>query len=109
MNIDDVLVIARKHLGKGVMDSSARLCLEDAIQLVEAGNFEAARTRALKSIAYSVGIFHDDYIQAKQELETDYCERCGDEFTEDELVVDVIDSQETTLCKHCHDKEYHRD
>lgn len=64
MNTNQVIVLARKHLGTGVMDSSARLCLSDAITLVERGELEVAKSRALKSLQYSVGIFHKDYIRA---------------------------------------------
>ena len=31
MQLSDVLRLARKHLGSGTMESSARLCLADAI------------------------------------------------------------------------------
>jgi hypothetical protein len=46
------------------MESSARLCLADAIELYDAGDFEAAKRRALKSLAYSIGICHPDYRRA---------------------------------------------
>jgi hypothetical protein len=46
------------------MESSARLCLADAIELQERGMLDYARTRALKSLCYSVGIFHPDYRKA---------------------------------------------
>lgn len=61
MNLDLTIRLARKHLGTGVMDSSARLCLSDAIQLRERGFWDYAQKRALKSLAYSVGVFHKDY------------------------------------------------
>ena len=61
MQVSQVLILARKHLGKGSMESSARLCLEDAIKLHDDGDLMAALTRARKSIAYSVGIAHADY------------------------------------------------
>ena len=65
MNTDKVLILARKHLGNGaVMDSSARLCMEDAVTLAGNGNLDAAKTRAIKSLAYSVGILHPDYKRA---------------------------------------------
>lgn len=63
MNTDKVIILARKHLG-GTMESSARLCLSDAIELVNAGDLAGAKVRALKSLAYSVGILHADYIKA---------------------------------------------
>lgn len=64
MNVQSIIILARKHLGAGVMDSSARLCLADAIELYDAGNFACAKSRALKSLAYSVGMFHVDYRKA---------------------------------------------
>jgi hypothetical protein len=64
MNTQNIIILARKHLGTGVMDSSARLCLADAITLADAGDYTYARARALKSLAYSVGMFHADYRKA---------------------------------------------
>jgi hypothetical protein len=55
------IVLARRHLGKGAMESSARLCLADAVSLFDADKYELAKARALKSLAYSVGVFHEDY------------------------------------------------
>jgi hypothetical protein len=60
MNADQVIILARKNLG-GLMESSARLCLEDAINLRDSGKYEYARKRAIASLAYSVGVFHADY------------------------------------------------
>ena len=54
--------LARKHIGNGsAMESSALVCLADAIQNFVDGKFEAARDRAKMSLAYSVGCFHADY------------------------------------------------
>ena len=64
MNAHQTIILARKHLGTGVMDSSARLCLTDALRLHEEGHLTRAKERALKSIAYSVGILHADYKNA---------------------------------------------
>ena len=55
------IIRARKHLGKGSMESSARLCMAEAVQRMDEGKFEAAHMWAQKSLAYSVGIFHSDY------------------------------------------------
>ena len=56
MNTNEVIILARKHIGNGAaMDSSARLCLADAIALQNAGDLESAKRRAIKSLAYSVG------------------------------------------------------
>lgn len=46
------------------MESSARLCLADAITLYDKGDFEYAKKRAIDSLRYSVGIFHVDYKKA---------------------------------------------
>jgi hypothetical protein len=64
MTTDKTMALARKHLGKGNMESSARVCLADAIHLQERGLLDYARKRALSSLAYSVGVFHTDYIKA---------------------------------------------
>lgn len=63
MTTQKTITLARKHLG-GEMESSARLCLADAIALADAGNDAAAKARALKSLAYSVGMNHADYVRA---------------------------------------------
>jgi hypothetical protein len=65
MNTNDVIILARKHVGNGaVMESSARLCLEDAVRLQDKGNLDAAKARAIKSLGYSVGILHADHQRA---------------------------------------------
>jgi|LakMenEpi03Aug12_release.lakeMendotaPanAssembly.Ray.scaffolds.fasta_scaffold3646516_1 hypothetical protein len=60
MEARKVITLARRHLGAG-MESSARLALEDAVSLYDAGKFDDAAQRAAKSIAYSVGVHHADY------------------------------------------------
>ena len=65
MTTDTIIVLARKNLG-GTMESSARLCLSDAISLRDSGDLIAAKARALKSLQYSVGIFHSDYQKASK-------------------------------------------
>jgi hypothetical protein len=56
------IILARKHIGNGaLMDSSARICLNDALRAVEREDYRAAKMWALSSLAYSVGIFHADY------------------------------------------------
>ena len=66
MNVSQILALARKHLG-GNMESSSRLCLADAVKLCDAGDLKYARARALRSIEYSIGIFHPDYKKASKE------------------------------------------
>ena len=64
MNTIEVIILARKHIGSGSMEKSARLCLADAVELFDVGDLDNAKQRALKSIAYSVGILHPDYQKA---------------------------------------------
>ncbi len=68
MNATDCIDLARKHLlaMKGGMILSAELCLSDAEAAHEAGEHEIAKARAVKSLAYSVGILHADYRRAQQ-------------------------------------------
>lgn len=65
MNTEQVIQLARKHVGNGAaMDSSARLCLANAVALSEKGDLHFAKARALKALSYSVGVFHQDYARA---------------------------------------------
>lgn len=62
MNAANAIIIARKHVGNGAaMESSARLCLQNAIQQYDYGHYDAAQMWAAKSLAYSVGVAHKDY------------------------------------------------
>ena len=62
MNSYEVIQLAKKHANNGAsMQSSAQLCLKDAIDLQQQGKCVAARNRAVKSLQYSVGVFHPDY------------------------------------------------
>jgi len=64
MQAHQVIVLARKHLG-GEMESSARLCLAEAMSIVNKfGDLNQAKARALRSLAYSVGMSHPDYRRA---------------------------------------------
>lgn len=63
MQANQAIILARKHLG-GDMESSARFCLADAIRLYDEGKYDYAKQWAIRSLAYSVGIFHPDYKQA---------------------------------------------
>ena len=70
MNTNNVIILARKHVGNGAaMESSARLCLADAIALQAKGKLTEARNRAVKSLQYSVGVFHPDYRRADPRIE----------------------------------------
>ena len=62
MNSFEVIQLARKHANNGaLMQSSAQICLNDAEALQAQGKCVEARNRAVKSLQYSVGIFHPDY------------------------------------------------
>lgn len=63
MQANQAIILARKNLG-GDMESSARFCLADAIRLYDEGKHDYAKQWAVRSLAYSVGIFHPDYKQA---------------------------------------------
>jgi hypothetical protein len=68
---NEILILARKHIGNGAaMDSSARVCLDDAVALFDKGDLLAAQERAVKSLGYSVGVFHNDYKRANQAFMT---------------------------------------
>jgi hypothetical protein len=66
MTIEKILDLAKKHSNKGIMSSSAVVSLMDAKHLYERGLIDYAKKRALDSLKYSVGIFHQDYIKASQ-------------------------------------------
>lgn len=67
MLVSEARAIAARHLAAmtGGMVSSATLCLEDACGLEIQGKDAYALARAAKSLAYSVGIGHPDYIAVK--------------------------------------------
>ena len=62
MSFDSAMEIASSNLGKGNMISSAKFCLEDASSCWEDPAYKNyAKKWILKSLAYSVGVFHPDY------------------------------------------------
>ena len=68
MTITDLCILAQKYRETGPMASSAQCCLEDAYYLIRRHDFAAARERAIKSLAYSIGILHPDYQKATATL-----------------------------------------
>jgi hypothetical protein len=67
MTTAKVLALACQHLGEGAMVSSAKICLQDAILLLAEDDLAHARKRALRSLAYSVGVLHQDYQRASEQ------------------------------------------
>lgn len=65
MTTQEIIQTVRKHLG-GPMESSARVCLADAIKLYDNGELSLARQRAIKSLLYSIGIFEVEKLLSKQ-------------------------------------------
>lgn len=71
-----IVELARKHANNGAdMQSSAQLCLKDAETFlastdrnqrceIRENNLKIAAERALRSLHYSVGCFHEDYQRA---------------------------------------------
>ena len=65
MNTEQAIILARKHVITGPQkESSALFCLSDAMDMMERGDLESAKKWAIKSLAYSVGVFHSDYKRA---------------------------------------------
>ena len=68
LNTYDIVALARKHVAANPsMESSARLCLADAVDCYNHGEYVQATQRALKSLTYSVGIFHPDCAKAHRD------------------------------------------
>ena len=63
MNTQEAIRKARRHVAANPeTEGSARLCLADAVSCYDAGDLDGAHRRAMKSLAYSVGIGHRDYL-----------------------------------------------
>ena len=68
MHTQNIITLARKYVSNGAaMESSARLCLADAIALYDDGDYDYARSRALKSLRYSIGVFNPEYQRAAKD------------------------------------------
>lgn len=65
MNNKSIMELVRKHLSSGAeMESSARLCLADAVELDNQGRHAESAIRALKGLQYLVGCWHPDFKEA---------------------------------------------
>lgn len=54
----EAIAIAQFHAPMARMASSAKLCVDDAVDLYNAGSYAYAYKRACESLKYSVGNFH---------------------------------------------------
>lgn len=62
---DQVVILARRHVADNpANEASARLCLADAVALLNQADYAAAQARAAQSLRYSVGCFHRAYKRA---------------------------------------------
>ena len=68
MTAHQTIILARKYVMLNIapMQSSAALCLSDAVKLYDDGALDRAKDRAVKSLAYTVGISHPDYVRASR-------------------------------------------
>lgn len=60
------LILARENRKRGVMASSAQVCVEDAAHLYGKGDFDFAFKAACRSLTYSVGVFSPAYNEARK-------------------------------------------
>ena len=66
MTTKKAIGLARRHRNEGTFSLSARLCLSDALDFFDNGDYPAATRRALKSLCFSVGILHADYLKVER-------------------------------------------
>lgn len=71
-NAEYIISLAKYYIQavpEAQMLTSAELCYVDACSLFEKRSYEYAGIRALKSLAYTIGIAHPDYIICKAKTE----------------------------------------
>lgn len=61
-----IIDLAQSHVEKATMQSSAQLCVDDARECLARGLPDYAIARAVKSLAYSVGVFSPLYKAARE-------------------------------------------
>jgi len=67
MKTANMITLAHKHVGNNaVTELNARWSLLDAVEAQNGKQDGIARRLALRSLAYSVGIFHPDYQSASE-------------------------------------------
>lgn len=65
MTTTSCILLAAKNLGaSALMESSAQHCFDEAMKRHDEGRTESAAHWALRSLSYSVGVFHPDYKRA---------------------------------------------
>lgn len=70
MQVSEVMRLARKHLNaNSAYVTSAVHCLNDAHAMCDENKISYAYDRALRSLAYSIGVCHPDYRRAKDQRE----------------------------------------
>jgi len=67
MRFQQILDLARHHADNGAeMQTSADLCITEALEAWHEGKWNTAKQWALKSLSHSVGVLHSDYIEASK-------------------------------------------
>ena len=68
MTAHQTIILARKYVMLNIapMQSSAALCLSDAVKLYDDGALDRAKDRAIRSLAFTVGVHHPDYARASR-------------------------------------------
>jgi hypothetical protein len=66
----EAVKVARRNLGKGTMVSSAQLNYNDAVELLYAGKDAESVAKSLRSLSFSVGVFHADYKVVEADFRT---------------------------------------
>lgn len=67
MNASQIIVVARRHVMHAASnETAAREHLYEAVRLVYKNDYEHARVAALKSLEYSVGPLHKDYVRCSK-------------------------------------------